>query len=71
MVGRWMNGWKGAKAGLRVAYSNQKIMCNCQKPEQLCKDAWCFNALVLHKKMNNFTKIQNSNTTLSFSVTNI
>ena len=24
-MGGWMDGWKGGKAGLRIAYSNQKM----------------------------------------------
>ena len=26
-LGGWMGGWMGAKAGLRIAYSNQKMPC--------------------------------------------
>jgi hypothetical protein len=24
----WMGGWMGGKAGLGIAYSNQKVLCN-------------------------------------------
>ena len=27
-VDGWMDGWMGAKAGLRIAYSKQKVMHN-------------------------------------------
>ena len=27
-MGGWMDVWMGGKAGLRIAYSNQKRMCN-------------------------------------------
>ena len=27
-MGGWVDGWMGAKAGLRIAYSNQKVGCS-------------------------------------------
>jgi hypothetical protein len=34
-MGGWMDGWMGGKAGLRIAYSNQKFVdcyyCHCKK----------------------------------------
>ena len=38
MDGNWMGGWMGGKAGLRIAYSNQKLVLVDQEEEKLEKE---------------------------------
>ena len=44
-MGGWMDGWMGGKAGLRIAYSNQKywfILCEGKKVDvQFCLARCC------------------------------
>ena len=42
-VDGWMDGWVGGKAGLRIAYSNQKSITQAQFVQAYCKTFYCFS----------------------------
>ena len=46
-MGGWMDGWVDGKAGLRIAYSNQKLTYTI-KQSRLVQERFC--DAILHKK---------------------